>query len=100
MSLAAVPSPPNRTKPRTYEEFVRDIYNDKRANHEARERLLAVAYAVYPTEPEAGVSPLREARRVLGRNPIDTRRCGDPAAAAASRSNATSHAADRDPHGR
>ncbi|MET9189568.1 hypothetical protein ABZX63_30540 [Streptomyces tendae] len=66
MSLAAVPSPPNRTKERTYEEIVRDIYNDKRADHEARELLLAVAYAVYLTDPAEGVSPLREARRVLG----------------------------------
>jgi|SRR5690606_14448531 len=85
MSLAAVPSPPNRTKPRTYEEIVRDIYNDKRANHEARELLLAVAYAVYLTEPEEGVSPLREARRVLGRNSIGKPRYGDLVAADAPR---------------
>ena len=69
-NLAAVPSPPGRSAPRTYEEIVRAIYNDKRASHEVRELLLAVAYAVYLTDPEQGVSPLREARRVLGRNRI------------------------------
>lgn len=76
MGLAAVPSPPSRTKPRTYEEIVREIYNDERANHEARELLLAVAYAVYLTAPEEGGSPLREARRVLGRNRIGKPRYG------------------------
>jgi hypothetical protein len=76
MGLAAVP-PPSRTKPRTYEEIVREIYNDKRADHEARELLLAVAYAVYLTDPPEGVSALREARRVLGRNQIGKPRYGD-----------------------
>lgn len=85
MSLAAVPSPPNRTKPRTYEGIVRDIYNDKRASHETRELLLAVAYAVYLTDPADGVSPLREARRVLGTNRIGKPRYNDLVAADAPR---------------
>jgi len=66
VSLAAVPPPPDRSAPRTYEEITRAIYNDQRANLKQRELLLAVAYAVY-VAPEDGVSPLREARRVLGR---------------------------------
>lgn len=85
MSLAAVPSLPNRTKPRTYEETVRDIYNDKRASHETRELLLAVAYGVYLTDPAEGVSPLREARRVLGTNQIGKPRYNDLVAADAPR---------------
>jgi hypothetical protein len=44
------------------------IYNDRRADHEARELLLAVAYAVKLGPKEGDVSPLREARRVLGRD--------------------------------
>ncbi|MEU0624912.1 hypothetical protein ABZ329_29145 [Streptomyces rubiginosohelvolus] len=64
-SLVAVPQ--QERKPRTYEEVVRAVYNDERANPEARELLLAVAYAVYLKGREEGVSPLREARRVLGR---------------------------------
>lgn len=66
MSLAAVPPPTDRSAPRSYEEIVRAIYNDRRANLKQRELLLAVAYAVYVAREE-GVSPLREARRVLGR---------------------------------
>lgn len=65
MGLAAVPPPSDRSAPRTYEEIQRAIYNDRRANLKQRELLLAVAYALY-VAPEEGVSPLREARRILG----------------------------------
>lgn len=78
-SLAAVPQ--QEKKPRTYEEVVRAIYNDERANPEARELLLAIAYAVYLNDREEGVSPLREARRVLGRNRIGKPRYDDLMAA-------------------
>ena len=69
--LAAAPTPPApSTPPRTCEQTVTAIYNDPRAGHEARELLLAIAYAVHLGPREDGVSPLREARRVLGRNSI------------------------------
>jgi hypothetical protein len=42
------------------------IYEDERVGHEARELLLAVAYAVDLAKREDGVSPLRVARRKLG----------------------------------
>ncbi|MFF7631409.1 hypothetical protein [Streptomyces cyaneofuscatus] len=67
-TLAAVPQ--QEKKPRTYEEIVRAIYNDERADPPARELLLAIAYSLYLTEREKGVSPLREARRVLGRTSV------------------------------
>ncbi|MEV2259157.1 hypothetical protein AB0J13_10915 [Streptomyces anulatus] len=67
-SLAAVPQ--QEKKPRTYEEIVHAIYNDERADPQARELLLAIAYAVYLKDREEGVSPLREARRVLGRTSV------------------------------
>lgn len=65
--LSAVPKPPEPPK-RTLEEMLRAIYNDRRVDHEARELLLAVAYAVMLGPKEGDVSPLREARRVLGRD--------------------------------
>ncbi|MFB8182666.1 hypothetical protein ACFC8N_43085 [Streptomyces sp. NPDC055966] len=64
---------------------MRAIYNDPRAGHKARELLLAVAYAVYLGKTEDGVSPLREARRVLGRNSIGRPRYDDLVAADAPR---------------
>jgi hypothetical protein len=64
------PQPPAEKKPRTFEEVVSAIYNDPRAGHESRELLLAVAYALYLWPHEDGVSPLPEARRVLGRDNI------------------------------
>lgn len=74
-SLVAVPR--QEKKPRTYEEIVRAIYNDERAAPPVRELLLAIAYALYLTEREEGVSPLREARRVLGRNSVGKPRYDD-----------------------
>lgn len=50
----------------THDDVVRAIYNDRRASPEQRELLLAVAYALCLAPREEGVSPLREARRVLG----------------------------------
>lgn len=84
-TLSVVQAAPGRRTPRTYEEIVRAIYNDSRAGHEARELLLAVAYAVHLAKTEQGVSPLREARRVLGRNSIGRPRYNDLVAADAPR---------------
>lgn len=65
--LSTVPETPEPPK-WTLEEMLTAIYNDRRADNEARELLLAVAYAVKLGPREGGVSPLREARRVLGRD--------------------------------
>lgn len=51
---------------RTFPELVQAIYEDPRVGHEARELLLAVAYAVDLAKREDDVSPLRIARRKLG----------------------------------
>lgn len=67
--LTAVPETPAPPK-RTLEEMLTAIYNDRRADHEARELLLAVTYAVKLGPKEGDVSPLREARRVLGRDTV------------------------------
>ena len=64
--LTSVPKAPDPPK-RTFEQTIHDIYNDRRVTPEARELLLAVLYAVRLGPKEDGVSPLREARRVLGR---------------------------------
>lgn len=78
MMLSSIPPPqPAGLRYPRHEDIVRAIYADKRAGPEGRELLLAVAYAVYLTEPEEGVSPLREARRALGRNRIGKTRYGD-----------------------
>lgn len=74
-TLTSVPTADR--KPRTYEEIVHAIYNDKRADPPARELLLAIAYAVYLKDHEEDVSPLREARRVLGRSSVGKPRYGD-----------------------
>lgn len=81
LSSVSAPAQPRRS----YEELVRAIYNDQRAGHEAKELLLAVAYAVKLGSREDGVSPLREARRALGRNLHGKARYGDLVAADAPR---------------
>lgn len=65
--LRSVPTPAGeqRTK-RPFPELVAAIYEDPRVGHEARELLLAVAYAVDLAKREDGVSPLKVARRKLG----------------------------------
>ncbi|MCW2895674.1 MAG: sle1 [Actinomycetia bacterium] len=69
--LSSVPARSEpKTPPRGYENIVRAIYEDPRAGHEARELLLAVAYAVDLVPRDGGVSPLIAARRVLGRDSI------------------------------
>lgn len=65
MTLRAVPEPARPPK-KTFPELVAAIYEDPRIGHEARELLLAVAYAVDLAKREEGVSPLRIARRKLG----------------------------------
>lgn len=65
MSLAAVPPHSDRSTPRSYEEIVRAIYNDPRAELEQRELLLAMAYALY-VSGKKGTDVIRETRRVLG----------------------------------
>ncbi|MGW7283985.1 hypothetical protein ACWGH4_00540 [Streptomyces sp. NPDC054847] len=65
--LSAVKPPSTEQRPkRTFPELVAAIYEDPRVGHEARELLLAVAYAVDLAKREEGVSPLRTARRKLG----------------------------------
>jgi hypothetical protein len=85
--LQSVPEPqePAEKRFRSFEDMVRAIYNDARASHEARELLLAVAYAVHLGPREDDVSPLREARRVLGRDSIGRPRYGALMAADAPR---------------
>jgi hypothetical protein len=65
--LRSVPAPEQEQRPkRTFPEFVAAVYEDPRVSHEARELLLAVAYAVELAKREDGVSPLKVARRKLG----------------------------------
>lgn len=65
--LRSVPAPTEEQRPkRSFPELVQAIYEDPRVGHEARELLLAVAYAVDLAKREDGVSPLRIARRKLG----------------------------------
>lgn len=65
--LQSVPAPAEEQRQkRTFPEFVAAIYEDPRIGHEARELLLAVAYAVDLAKREEGVSPLQVARRKLG----------------------------------
>lgn len=67
MALHSVPAPEEQQGPKkTFPELVAAIYEDERVGHEARELLLAVAYAVDLAKREEGVSPLRVARRKLG----------------------------------
>jgi len=66
MSLSSVPAVPSeRTGPRSFEEVVSAVYNDRRADLEQRELLLAMAYALYASGKK-GADVIREARRVLG----------------------------------
>ncbi|MGV2914679.1 hypothetical protein [Streptomyces alfalfae] len=65
--LQSVPAPAEEQRPKkTFPELVAAIYEDARVGHEARELLLAVAYAVDLAKREDGVSPLKVARRKLG----------------------------------
>lgn len=65
--LHAVPTPDEEQRPkRSFPEFVAALYEDHRVGHEARELLLAVAYAVDLAKRQDGVSPLKVARRKLG----------------------------------
>lgn len=65
--LRSVPAPAAEQRPkRSFPELVAAIYEDERVGHEARELLLAVAYAVDLAKREDGVSPLKVARRKLG----------------------------------
>lgn len=65
--LRSVPAPAEEEKPeRSFSELVAAIYEDPRVGHEARELLLAVAYAVDLAKREDDVSPLRIARHKLG----------------------------------
>ena len=67
--LHSVPAPAEEQRPKkTFPELVAAIYEDDRVGHEARELLLAVAYAVDLAKREDGVSPLKVARRKLGRD--------------------------------
>lgn len=65
--LHSVPAPAQEERPKkSFPELVAAIYEDERVGHEARELLLAVAYAVDLAKREDGISPLRIARRKLG----------------------------------
>ncbi|MFI2620478.1 hypothetical protein [Streptomyces sp. NPDC018584] len=65
--LQSVPAPADEQRPKkTLPELVAAVYEDPRVGHEARELLLAVAYAVDLAKREDGVSPLKVARRKLG----------------------------------
>lgn len=69
--LHSVPAPAEEQRPkRSFPELVAAIYEDERVGHEARELLLAVAYAVDLAKREDGVSPLKVARRKLGADDI------------------------------
>lgn len=69
--LRSVPAPAQEQRPkRTFPEFVAAVYEDPRIGHETRELLLAIGYAVDLAKREEGVSPLRVARRKLGRDRI------------------------------
>ena len=69
--LRSVPAPTEEQRPRkTFPELVAAIYEDPRVGHEARELLLAVAYAVDLAKREEGVSVLKVARRKLGADSI------------------------------
>lgn len=67
--LRSVPAQEQRPK-RTFPEFVAAVYEDPRVGHETRELLLAIGYAVDLAKREDGVSPLKVARRKLGRDRI------------------------------
>lgn len=65
--LRSVPAPAEEQRPkRSFPELVTAIYEDERVGHEARELLLAVAYAVDLAKREEGISPLNVACRKLG----------------------------------
>lgn len=65
--LHSVPAPAEEQRPKkTFPELVAAIYEDPRVGHEARELLLAVAYAVDLAKREDGVSVLNTACRKLG----------------------------------
>jgi hypothetical protein len=65
--LHSVPAPAKEQRPRkSFPELVAAIYEDPRVGHEARELLLAVAYAVDLAKREKDVSVLKMARRKLG----------------------------------
>jgi hypothetical protein len=67
VTLRSVPAPAQEQRPkRSFPELVAAIYEDPRVGHEARELLLAVAYAVDLAKREEGVSALKMARRKLG----------------------------------
>lgn len=65
--LRSVPAPAEEQRPKkTFPELVAAIYEDPRVGHEARELLLAVAYAVDLAKRDDGAIPLKVARRKLG----------------------------------
>jgi hypothetical protein len=65
--LRSIPAPAEEQRPkRSFPELIAAIYEDPRVGHEARELLLAVAYAVDLAKREEGVSALKVARRKLG----------------------------------
>lgn len=84
--LHCVPAPAEEQRPKkSFPELVAAIYEDERVGHEARELLLAVAYAVDLAKREEGVSPLKTARRKLGRDGGGRPRYGSLVAADAPR---------------
>ncbi|MGW2863327.1 hypothetical protein [Streptomyces sp. NPDC001205] len=94
MRLVEEPQRPKRTFP----ELVQAIYADRRVGHEARELLLAVAYAVDLAHREDDrTSPLRTARKVLGRDRIGRPRYDALVAADAPRYEPPSETADWHP---
>lgn len=69
--LRSVPAPAEEQRPKkSFPQLVAAIYEDPRVGHEARELLLAVAYAVDLAKREDGVSVLKVARRKLGADNI------------------------------
>jgi hypothetical protein len=98
--LRSVPAPEQEQRPkRTFPEFVAAVYEDPRIGHEARELLLAVGYAVDLAKREEGVSPLKVARRKLGRDRIGKPRYDALVAADAPRYKPPREAADWHPSG-
>jgi hypothetical protein len=74
--LHSIPAPAQEQRPKkTFPELVAAIYEDPRVGHEARELLLAVAYAVDLAKREDGVSVLKVACRKLGADNIGRPRC-------------------------
>jgi len=99
--LRSVPAPADeqqRSK-RSFPELVAAIYEDERVGHETRELLLAIAYAVDLAKREDGVSPLKVARRKLGRDRIGKPRYDALVAADAPRYEPPREAADWYPSG-